>query len=226
MFPALIYCKPPPGKWSASDLIGNKKNSTKSSWFVSGIRWNAICKKQWKRVDLRLAGATTHAYTNWCHPQETFVRGANIFQWIRTTKQFILSAAAFRLTWPLVFFFQYKTFCTASLPNHIRSCTADLNKWVQGKKKSFRPPPPKKKKVSLFLNNFLCDPPRLRTLGTSSCTDCHCCARVAGPDHRLVEAADAGVLSLHGGPKRPRQCESETYRTSASTCTGTTLLIN
>lgn len=78
------------------------------------------------------------------------LRGANIFQWIRTTKQFILSAAAFRLTWPLVFFFQYKTFCTASLPNHIRSCTADLNKWVQGKKKN----PLEKKKSFPVLEQF------------------------------------------------------------------------
>lgn len=53
---------------------------------------------------------------------------------------------AFRLTAPFIFFFQYKTFCTASLPKHIRSCTADHNKWVQGKKKSFRFHLNKKKK--------------------------------------------------------------------------------
>lgn len=58
-----------------------------------------------------------------------------------------------------------------------------------------------------FISGFVCTASRLRAPGTSSCTNCHCSTSVAGPDHRLLEATDAGVLSLHGGPERPRQCE-------------------
>lgn len=123
----------------------------------------------------------------------------------------ILSGAAFCLaSCRLLFFvFQYQTFCTASLSKHIRSCTTVFNKWVQSKNHQIPSPTPIK--MFLVLEQFCGDPPRLRTLGTSCCTDCHCCARVAGPNHCLVEAADARVLSLHGGPKRPRHCESDTY---------------
>lgn len=67
-------------------------------------------------------------------------------------------------------------------------------------------------------------PSRLWTLGTASCTDCHRRAGVAGPDHRLLKAADAGVLSLHGGPKRPRQRESLTCKTP-NVWTGDSLII-
>lgn len=108
------------------------------------------------------------------------------------------------LTSPFVFF-QYQTFCTAPLPEHIRSCTAVLIKWVSDEILWSC----SKLKSCLLMNNFVCYvPSRLWTLGTASCTDCHRRAGVAGPDHRLLKAADAGVLSLHGGPKRPRQRES------------------
>lgn len=134
--------------------------------------------KEMKQVDLRLAGAATHAYTvtlTGTFPYTVYVRNSCHSQCFTVC---LFTSSSHHIIHCL-------SVSNLLHSHHTQAYQVQYHSpyQVSVKEKNRKLKVVKRLEVAAHCHYVLL---RLWALGTSSCTDCYCCASVAGPNHRLV----------------------------------------